>query len=290
MPVKLLEIREHAAGVYHLQYTNGFLYSSSADRFLTRWNIESGIQDKFAIRFEQSVFQFIIHDGILLAGTASGDLHFFDIDKRVELRHFTNHTAAIFSIALDESNNRLFVGDANGVLSVWKWNEQKFLAEFPMDCGKIRALTILDKKLYLGGADGNVSVYDTDTMNLLERFYAHNDGVTAILVNGDKIFTGGKDAYIRSWDRLSLVKEKAIPAHNFAIYKLLFIQDRLISVSRDKSIKGFTTDLQPVFKALAKDGGHSHSVNSACKVNDNSFATCGDDRRIILWSLADLDK
>ncbi len=279
---KRLEIREHAAGVYHIQYFDGFLYSSSADRFLTRWDPELGVHDKFAIRFEQSVYQFIIHNQILLAGTASGDLHFFDLKDRKEIRHFTTHTSAVFSMEMDATRDLVYVGDADGNLSVWRWSDQKFLAEFPMECGKIRTICIHNDRLYLGGADGYIYVLDADKLNLLDRFYAHNEGVTAITVINDKIYSGGKDAFIRSWD-LTLQKEQAIPAHNFAIYKLLPWNNLLLSVSRDKMIKAFTTELQPVFRIAAKDGGHSHSVNSACIIDDRQFATCGDDRRIIFW-------
>jgi WD40 repeat protein len=284
MPTKKLEIREHTAGVYHIQFYNGFIYSSSADRFLTRWNPELGTQDKFAIRFEQSVFKFVIFKDQLLAGTASGDLHFFDLTNRREIKHYTNHTSAIFSMAIDEVRDQVFVGDADGNLTIWKWSTATFRAEFPMDCGKIRALTIHEDRLYLGGADGFIYVLDAEKMNLLERFYAHNEGVTALCVLGNTLYSGGKDAYLRSWNRFTCEKEKAVPAHNFAIYGLIAMNDQLISVSRDKSIKGFTSELKPQYRLLARDGGHSHSVNSICSINEQHFATCGDDRRIVLWS------
>lgn len=292
---KQLEIREHAAGVYHLQFYNNLLYSSSADRFLTRWNLLLGTQDKFAIQFDQSVYSFLIHRDILLAGTSSGELYFFDLSERKELRKFTNHTYAIFSIALDETNDRCFVGDADGMLTVWRWSDQKFLAELPMACGKIRSLAIHQGKLFLGGADGFVYVLETDKLNVLDKFYAHNDGVTSICVHDEALYTGGKDAYIRKWDLRTYEKVNAIPAHNFAVYKLLSWNNELISVSRDKTIKAFSSALKPVQRIGAKEGGHSHSVNSACIIDKDHFATCGDDRRIIIWKMnlsdeADPDK
>lgn len=282
---KSLEIREHTAGVYHVQYYDGLIYSSAADRFLTRWDPKLGTQDKFAIRFDQSVFYFLIHNDELLAGTASGDLHFFDLKERKELKHFTNHKTAIFSMVLDEQNDHVFVGDADGNLTVWKWSTQQYRAELPMNCDKIRALRISDGKLYIGGADGYIYIMDPLTLNLIDRFYAHKDGVSALYTDGKAIYSGGKDAYIRKWNEPSLVKEKAIPAYNFAVYGLIGLNDQLISVSRDKTIKGFTKDLVPLFRISAKEGGHSHSVNRIAVMNNTQFITCSDDRRIIVWEL-----
>lgn len=283
MITKLLEIREHAAGVYHLQYADSFLYSSSADRFLTRWNLETGTQDKFAIRFEQSVYTFHIQDDVLAAATASGELHFIDLKSRTVLQQANKHESAIFSLCLDEQNDLLFAGDADGQLSVWRWSTQAFLALLPLSCGKIRTLAESEGVLYLGAADGQVYLIATTTLNVLDHFYAHNDGVTAICVHGDFIYTGGKDAHIRKWKKDSFEKVKAIPAHNFAVYKLLLWNDMLLSVSRDKTIKGFSLNLDIRFRLAARDGGHAHSVNSACVIDSNRFATCGDDRRIVIW-------
>lgn len=280
---KILEIREHAAGVYHLQYVDSFLYSSSADRFLTRWNLETGTQDKFAIRFEQSVYTFHIQDDVLAAATASGELHFIDLKTRSVIQQANKHESAIFSLCLDKVNDLFFAGDADGQLSIWRWSTKAFLALVPMNCGKIRALAFSEGKLYLGGADGKVYVLDSKNLNVIDQFYAHNDGVTSICLHEDSIYTGGKDAYIRQWKKDGFEKLKAIPAHNFAVYKLMIWNDTLLSVSRDKTIKGFSLDLDIRFRLAAKDGGHSHSVNSGCLINSERFATCGDDRRIVIW-------
>jgi WD40 repeat protein len=41
----------HSSGIYALDYGKGFLYTGSADRFVTRWDLSTNEQDKFAIQF-----------------------------------------------------------------------------------------------------------------------------------------------------------------------------------------------------------------------------------------------
>jgi WD40 repeat protein len=57
---KLKEISGHAAGIYSLAFDGELCYSASADRYVTRWNLATGLQDKFAIRFDASVYSIAI--------------------------------------------------------------------------------------------------------------------------------------------------------------------------------------------------------------------------------------
>ena len=97
---KKLEITGHAGAVYCCLVSDGFVYSGGADHYLTRWDLSTGEQDKFAIKFEHSVYAIeIIENNILVVGLSSGDLHFFNLEERKEVKYFTQHKKAIFSIA-----------------------------------------------------------------------------------------------------------------------------------------------------------------------------------------------
>ena len=288
---KTLEIREHAAGVYHVQYDHGFVYSSAADRFITRWDPHLGTQDKFAIRFDESVFRFLVHNDVLLAGTASGDLHFFDLNERSEIKHFTNHRSAIFSMVLDEEGDHVFVGDAEGILSVWRWSTCEFRAELPMDCGKIRRISVdpHGDLFAVCAQDGSLRIFDTSFFNEIHSLKAHAGGTTAALFHPnqkDLIFTGGKDAFLRLWNYKTGQLISSVPAHNFVIYDLIELNNgkTLISSSRDKTIKIFDLDSMSFLQRLdLKEGGHRHSVNCLLKMSENTFASASDDKRMIVW-------
>lgn len=289
---KQLEIREHQGSVYSIAYDGNYLYSGSADCFITRWNLQTGTQDKFAIKFNSPVYKVVVFEKLLFAGLSSGELHVFDIEKREELKHYTQHKKAIFSIAINDINRQIYVGDSEGNLSVWSIDSLKLLIYLPHDCGKIRALAISSNggHVAIGGQDGKIVLYDTQSFNEISSWSAHKDGVTSLIFdhsNSDILYSGGKDAYMKKW--VSGKQSVAIPAHNYAVYKIAFLSDEiLVSVSRDKSIKLWTSNLEPLKKITIKEGGHNHSVNDLCIINSSQFASCSDDRRIIVWSANDL--
>jgi WD40 repeat protein len=133
-----------------------------------------------------------------------------------------------------------------------------------------------------------IRILETEFFNLLHSFEAHAAAVTSFtFFPGDdtKCLSGGKDAYLKVWDLNDYFCFKAIPIHNFSVYDLLFISDtEFISCSRDKTIKIWNSETFSLSQRIeAKNGGHLHSVNKLIKIGAKSFASCSDDKRIMLF-------
>lgn len=284
---KSLEIREHAGPVYQLAFDGEFLYSTGADKFITRWNPFTGEQDKFAIRLDFPSYSIEVVEQFLIAGCNNGSLHIFDLKNRVELKHFTQHKSAIFYIRYNSFRKELYVGDADGNLSVWDFNEWKLKIILPLGCGKIRDIGFDENNgsISLACQDGFVRVLDTKNFNEISKLYLHNDGVTSVLPWDDNVdFSGGKDAYVRIRDKKINKVVIGKPLHKYSVYRMLKFDNKLITASRDKSIKVWSEQLEPIQKIEAREGGHAHSVNDIIAINSSTIASCGDDRRIILWN------
>ena len=102
--------------------------------------------------------------------------------------------------------------------------------------------------------------------------------------------TGGKDAFLRVWngnEGFSLIKE--IPAHNYAIYDIIVNSSSqwIATASRDKTIKIWDLEFneKPLRLDRAKKGGHLNSVNGLMMLDDNRFASCSDDRSVVIWQV-----
>ena len=286
---KQKEISGHAGAIYSCTFNNGLIYTGSADKFVARWIPEEGTQDKFAIRFDGSVYKVEVVGNKLLCGTSKGAFHVFDLTDRKEIKHFTQHKSGLFSIVHCPVFNHVYVGDADGNLSVWNSNDFELLIYLPFDCGKIRDIAIHQESglICLSCQDEKIRILDPETFNLVREFKAHKDGATASLFLNEmnQLLTGGKDAMLRLWDLDSGKCIKEIPAHNFAIYRLMLVGDVIISVSRDKTVKIWSKELDFLKRLDRKEGGHSHSVNDCAKISETSFVTCGDDKRLVIWEL-----
>lgn len=292
---KTQEISGHAGAVYCCISKDNYLYTGSADKFVARWLLDTGEQDTFAIRFEHAVYSLeLVGQSLLAVGLADGGLHFFDLDKRLEVKYFVQHTLGLFSMKYSAGLGYLFVADAAGNLSVWD-EHLNLTIYLPLDCGKIRSISIAANGEYLALAcqDGCIRIFDTKHFNEIHTIRAHENGVTALLfhpLDPSILISGGKDALLKSWDWPNEHCLKVVVAHTFAIYDILALQEGklLVTASRDKNIKLWQSqDLEFIKRLDFKQGGHRHSVNALSKVDENRFVSVSDDKRILIWSISE---
>jgi WD40 repeat protein len=289
---KRCEIKGHAAAIYCGDFDSDYLYSGSADQFITRWDINLGVQDKFAIRMNQSVYALqLISNKLLIAGLSSGAIHVFDLINRVEIKHFTQHIKGIFCLAFNDFKNHFYAGDSDGNLSIWNAESLELLLYLPLNVGKIRKLnsSLSGDRIVLSCQDGSIRVFETNGYNEIHTIEAHKNGATVSVfnpLNENQLISGGKDALLKVWNLENLALLQEIPAHNYVIYDICFQNQNshFVTSSRDKTIKIWNT-IDYSFKQRLdfKDGGHRHSVNSLVKINDHSFASLSDDKKIVIW-------
>ena len=291
---KLKSISGHAAAIYDVtSVDNQYAFTTSADKYVARWDLKRGVQDNFAIKLEFSGFRTAYNQNnqTLAIGNSKGGIHVVDLEKKIEKRLLSQHKSAIFSLSYDEINNVFYSGDADGYFCVWKGDSFDLLLTLPINCGKIRQITINENADHIAicGQDGNVRILETEFYNETVTLKAHRLGANCAVFDKGLIYTGGKDAHIALWDWKSKKKLKSIPAHNYAVYDLALFDNSkyLVSVSFDKSIKLWKSDdLSIVERIEFKNGGHRHVVNRIAKLNDLSFLTVSDDKQIIEWKLS----
>ncbi len=290
---RITEINGHAAAIYDCVVAKDMVYSASADHYIVRWWISNGKQDQFAVKFEQTVYSIDIYENYLFAGLANGDLHIFDLKENKEIKFYQQHTKGIFSIQHNVKNKQLYVGDADGNLSIWDLNSLELLIYLPLDCGKIRSIDVSSDGDYfaISGQDGYVRIFETTYFNEIHSFFAHENGATAVLFHPtkkDELFSGGKDALLKQWNWKKEIELKSIVAHMFSIYGIIAQKNgrQIVTCSRDKNIKIWRTeDLTFLQKIEAKTKGHRHSVNSISKIGEDSFVSCSDDKRMFVFQL-----
>ena len=286
------ECAGHAGPIYAVDGDAFFIYTAAADKFVTRWYRETGQQDPFAIRCESSPFaiKLVRQKNILAIGLSNGHLHFIDLQKRKELHLYVQHQVGIFAMFEQEDKQQLFVGDADGFLSVWDTQSLKLKIILPLCSSKIRAITALDQgRIAIGTNEGEIIIIETEFMNEIHRFYAHELGVSSVCFEAKtrQLISGGKDGMLRWWQVEDFQILRALPAHKGAIYGIMNLNEEyMVTVSRDKSIKVWDKSTQHVVqKVEAKNRGHRHSVNGLWTDQNGTVATVGDDQllRVFHW-------
>lgn len=286
------EISGHAGAIYTSIFDGEFLYTGSADNFVTRWDIEDGTQDKFAIKMNQSVYALgLLDSDHLVVGLSTGSIHIFNLSLRQEIKHFTQHKKSIFSISTNRIKSHFYVGDAEGNVSIWNSVNFELLTFIPIACGKIRNIHVSENGdlFVLSCQDGTTRIFETVGFNEIITINSHEMGSSVAHFhpnNSNLLITGGKDAHLKIWNWKTSELIKNIPAHNFVIYDVCFIErnSKFITCSRDKTIKIWdSTDFNVLQKLDQKSGGHKHSVNQLTKLDENSFASVSDDKKIIVW-------
>jgi len=290
---KRSELIGHSAGIYSFAFNGKTLFSASADKYIASWNLEKGIQDNFAIGFDDSVYaiSLINNNHFLAAGLSNGNLHIFDLELKKELKFFTQHKKAIFSISSNDFKSQFYTADADGNFSVWNSENLELLIYLPLDCGKIRRIEVAQSGEYIALAcqDENIRIFDTVSFNEISTVVAHQGGTTALSFhpkNPNLIISGGKDGLLKCWNWKTNELLKDIPAHNFVVYDIISVNngEKIVTSSRDKTIKIWSSDNLMFLQRLDnKSGGHKHSVNCLEKISENLFVSGSDDKKIILW-------
>lgn len=279
----------HAGAIYDtIVDDSGFLFTTSADRFVARWNIETGEQDAFAIKLDHPAYSLSLlnRDKHLLIGSSKGNVHVIDLEKKEEIKNLAQHKTGVFSVLSNPTKQEFYATDADGYFSVWSAEDFSLKLILPLNCGKIRSMALSDEGelLILSCQDGTTRILECNFYNEIVTLQSHKMGANVALVKDDILYTGGKDAYIRLWDWKSEKLIKEVPAHNYAVYDLLDMGENLVSASFDKTIKVWEPESLEILQRIdTKSKGHTHTVNSLSKWNTTHFVSAGDDRKIKVW-------
>ena len=294
MNVKALKIiKGHNGAIYDVaSFSDEKAYTTSADKYVARWDLNKGIQDDFAVKLDVSGFKLTLSSDAktLVIGNAKGGIHVIDLIHKKEVKFLEQHKSPIFALTFNDKTNEFYSADAKGYFCVWDKEHFNLKLTLPFNCGKIRQIALSEDREYIAicGQDGYVRILETKFYNEIQSFKPHNTGVNCAVFQGDFIYTGGKNAHIALWNWKEGKKHKVIPAHNYAVYDLICIDNGklLVSASFDKTIKLWNTKTLDVIQRIErKDGGHLHTVNRLAKIDEKKFLSVSDDKSLIYWSI-----
>lgn len=280
---KKLEIREHNGPIYSVVGDGNYIFTSSGDKYVVKWNLEDGTQERFSIKMDYTSYCLSYANDKLYIGTKNGEFYIIDNRTKQIIAQRKISDFAIHSICVSE---QIVVGNEYGEV-LFLDNHLSKSNQLSFESGKIRDLQIFKNRLFIASQDGYLRIILLDQENALEhRFLVHEKGINKLLFLDNTLFTVGKDGHLNVWDWEEEKLLHSWPIHYETIYDIKQVGDYLVTASRDKSIKiwKYNTNLKLVQKITSRQMGHSHSVNCIYRIDSENFCTVGDDKRIILWS------
>lgn len=276
----------HAGPIYAASWDGNFLYSSSGDKYVTRWDLAKGLQDSsFTVKLEHAAYALKAGNQFCFIGCTDGTLLGIDSEtKKIAWEHniFGN---AWFSLTIDPDRGWLVAGDSEGNLVILELQTGKRILHLPLAAGKIRALSIANDTCYVSTQLIGVLVFSCENWNELASWEPNELGSNVLFANlrQNELITGGRDAHIViSNTDYEIIRR--IPAHYQTIYGLIRVGDQFVTASMDKTIKVWNSDFSKVEQRIEfKEGGHNRSVNGLVFIDDQTFVSYGDDKKIVVW-------
>ncbi|HMP28778.1 MAG TPA: hypothetical protein PKD85_04210 [Saprospiraceae bacterium] len=281
----LKTLKGHNGSIYKLiRGTDKVFYSLGGEGFLVEWNIDLDDGTLIAQGEDQFFSGLKINENIIVAGGFSGEVYWFDIQKKIILKRIQYHKKAVHDFILMQ--NILYSVSADGCLVSWNVKTMMPIDVFQINALGLRSIQIVANQIIVGGMDGYLYIIDVDEFVIVNRWHAHTNTVFTIQVNEDFIYSGGRDAILKKWSKNNFNLIAEVPAHWYTINDIYLDQNFLITISRDKKIRLWDTDLQLLQSLDVQSGGHINSVNTLCVTeNSTNLITGSDDRTLKVWDI-----
>lgn len=288
-----LEITGHKGPIYSIGVDSHYIYSSAADKFVTRWKMENGKQDNFVIRLNNPSYCILcskLTSRVLILDT-KGVL--FIIDKTtkeiLEAVHITQYKIYCAQLSMDEKH--LYVSNEAGEIFLYDIVKNSLISKKKISQQKNRKFVLSKdgQRIFIPMGDGKLTVLKASTLETMEVYSLGTYPLSSIFYDEQQCcaYIGNKNAHLMKFDFKHKEIAWNIPAHNYVVYDILKIGSYGITCSRDKTIKIWNSDFTKVLQRVdRKSGGHKYSVNQLIKIDEFSFASCSDDATIKLFRLS----
>ena len=240
-----------------IELSDGSIATGSYDSKIKIWNLES-LQCIRTIQEEGNIFCLLeMEPNIILSGTNQNTIQLFDLN-------YDDNNIFKFS----------FKGHDLWVNCLIKCSEYYFAS---------------------GSNDADIKVWDYKNKTIYRTLRGHKDCILAmILLKNKKICSGSADLTLRIWDWGLGVCEFFFSGHQKWIKCLCQLDkdDVIISGADDMKIKiwkniGYKNKRNIInnWKVIKEYTGHTHSVRTLCKINEDTFASGSFDGSIKIWNL-----
>lgn len=201
-------VKHHAKGVYDLVVVGKHLYSTSADGYLTMWDIESMMPIESLQVAPGGLRSLIVNDeDTLLIGTSDNQIVQVDIEQWMVRRRIDAHSNSVF--ALTKTADHLLSGGRDAMLKAWTLPDLEADGELEAHWYTINDLLYLPNidMVVSASRDKSIRLWDAATLTPLHTMGlqqgGHLNSVNTLSHHNGYIYSAGDDRSIIVWQLLT---------------------------------------------------------------------------------------
>ncbi|KAJ3068339.1 hypothetical protein HDU99_003233, partial [Rhizoclosmatium hyalinum] len=278
-----------------------FLASSSDDRLIKLWSLETGECLKSLSGHTLRAAALAISPDCTLVVSVSSDatVRLWDVETGESIRNFEGHTLPVWSVIFSHSGKFVFTASRDKTIRMWSVGTGECLKIFEDQGPPIYGLAISmdDKILFSGGSekvwlvdDGEkpIKLWSVETGELITLLKGggHFETITSIALspNGKLVASASEDKTIKLWSLETNECIKTLTGHTDSVQSVIFSLsgDTIISGAWDKTVKFWSVETGLCVNTFE---GHTGSVISVCASADGETIASGSyDHTIKIWS------
>ena len=164
---------------------------------------------------------------ILAAGSKSGIIKLFDMEKETSIRNFTGHKIGIRCVEFYE-DECMVSGSADTNIKVWDTSSKDCCLTFKGHSKAVNSVCISPDLSYIAsaGEDGHVKIWDIRASKLVHSFTSHKGPVNVVKFHPEQfvLISGSADRSVKYFD-LEKMKEIGSVARGAIVKNAVFSED-----------------------------------------------------------------
>lgn len=273
---------------------NTCIISCSDDGTLRLWNLDLNTNE-ILLRLDIEI-RTVVHDGFenLYVGCSDGSIWVYSLTDKVNRGTYKEHHGTIWCLDYDEKHKRLVSCSADKTVIVWECTKESMTILKVLNA---HSCTVWSAHfngngdyIVSTGDDGEVKVWDTKTFNPIYCIKGYTNLLRNLTINriNNNVFVCGDDMLIREFASDNFLYRKQV-------YKGHINRVRHVDISLDGKYMVSCGDDGCVIlwdlctNKYIKFHGHKERVWTVCFLDNNRFASAGEENDIYLWDKSSPD-